>query len=233
MNAPKTYLVASQRPWNAGLAARLEARTGARFLAAQSELDLTVQRLAALRPRYVFIAHWSSRIPDEVWSDNECVIFHMTDLPYGRGGSPLQNLIERGHDVTVISAIRCVRELDAGPVYLKRPLALHGSAEEIFLRADRIIEDMIVEIMRAEPAPVAQQGSPVTFKRRRPADSSLSAVAGLDRWYDMIRMLDADGYPRAYLDVGDLRIEFSNVSRRVNGLNANVVIRERPREGGS
>ncbi len=25
----------------------------------------------------------------------ECVCFHMTDVPYGRGGSPLQNLIIR------------------------------------------------------------------------------------------------------------------------------------------
>ena len=46
----------------------------------------------------------------------------MTDLPYGRGGSPLQNLIVRGHKHTMISAIKCVKELDAGPIYLKKPL---------------------------------------------------------------------------------------------------------------
>ena len=56
----------------------------------------------------------------------------MTDLPFGRGGSPLQNLITRGISKTKISALRCNEEIDAGPIYLKRPLSLHGSAEEIY-----------------------------------------------------------------------------------------------------
>ncbi len=56
----------------------------------------------------------------------------MTDLPYGRGGSPLQNLIQRGHTSTMLTALRCGAGLDTGDVYLKQPLSLHGSAEEIF-----------------------------------------------------------------------------------------------------
>ena len=46
----------------------------------------------------------------------------MTDLPYGRGGSPLQNLIARGFLETKISAILVEKQLDAGPVYLKMEL---------------------------------------------------------------------------------------------------------------
>jgi methionyl-tRNA formyltransferase len=44
----------------------------------------------------------------------------MTDLPFGRGGSPLQNLISRKIYNTKLSAIRVVKELDAGPVFLKK-----------------------------------------------------------------------------------------------------------------
>ena len=36
--------------------------------------------------------------------------------------------------------------LDAGDVYLKKPLSFHGSAEEIFFRADDLIEQMIERI---------------------------------------------------------------------------------------
>ena len=53
----------------------------------------------------------------------------MTDLPFGRGGSPLENLILRGHTSTVISAIKCAPELDSGDIYLQKPLSLYGSAE--------------------------------------------------------------------------------------------------------
>ena len=78
----------------------------------------------------------------------------MTDLPYGRGGSPSQNLIKRKHRATKITAILCDNGLDTGDIYLKEDLSLEGSAEEIFLRADKIIEHMIEEIVRTEPVPI-------------------------------------------------------------------------------
>lgn len=227
----RCYVVVSQRPWNAELASRLAARTGERIVAVHGAEELVPARLDSLRPRFVFIAHWSTRIPEEVWSAHECVIFHMTDVPYGRGGSPLQNLIVRGCRTTQMSALRCVRELDAGPVYLKRPLSLDGSAGEIFVRADRLIEEMIVEIIRDQPQPVAQQGEPVIFTRRRPEDGDLRNAADLQNWYDFIRMLDADGYPRAWLEVGAVRIEFSRVRRDGERLTAEVVLRDKKEEG--
>lgn len=230
MELAKTCIVASQRAWNADLVHRLAARTNINIVAAADPVDLAPERLAQLRPRYIFFAHWSTRIPDAVWSQYECVIFHMTDVPYGRGGSPLQNLIVRGHESTMISALRCIQDLDAGPVYLKQPLRLDGSAEEIFLRADRVIEQMILEIVQKEPLPTPQTGEPVLFKRRHPRDGDLRGARDLEQWYDMIRMLDAQAYPRAYLDVGDFRIEFSRVGKRVGGLVADVVIRERREE---
>lgn len=221
------YVVASDRPWNVGLAERLSTACSCDFVAISSLDELTPENLARLQPRYVFIAHWSTRIPQAVWDAHECVVFHMTDLPYGRGGSPLQNLIARGYEATVITALRCVEALDAGPIYLKRPLSLLGSAEEIFIRADRVIEQMIIDIQRDELSPVPQSGEPVVFRRRRPEDGDLAVVAGLDQWHDWIRMLDAEGYPRAYLDVGDVRLEFHNVARRAGHLEAMVKIRIR------
>jgi methionyl-tRNA formyltransferase len=54
-------------------------------------------------------------------------------LPYGRGGSPLQNLIDLGHKDTFVSALKMTEELDAGAIYLKKPLSLEGLAEEIYM----------------------------------------------------------------------------------------------------
>ena len=221
------YVIASDRPWNASLAERLTKACAHEFIQIRSADELTAENLSRLQPRYVFFAHWSARIPQAVWEAFECVIFHMTDLPFGRGGSPLQNLIARGHQETVITALRCVEALDTGPVYLKRPLSLLGSAEEIFIRADSVIEQMIREIQREEPSPVPQSGEPVVFRRRRPEDGDLSVVEDIERWYDWIRMLDAEGYPPAFLDIGGFRLEFRNVARRAGHLDAMVKIRIR------
>jgi len=56
----------------------------------------------------------------------------MTDLPLGRGGSPLQNLIERGIEKTKISALKVEDGVDTGDIFIKEPLNLKGTAEEIF-----------------------------------------------------------------------------------------------------
>src|SRR5467141_918583 len=112
-------VVVSARPWNTRLLAALEQRTAYSFELISDPQDLSLERLSSLSPRFVFFPHWSHRIPPSIYKQFECVIFHMTDLPFGRGGSPLQNLIARGIYETKICAIRCIEELDAGPIYLK------------------------------------------------------------------------------------------------------------------
>ena len=89
----------------------------------------------------------------------------MTDLPYGRGGSPF-TVIQRGHKITKISAFRCVGTLDSGPIYMKRPLSLEGSASEIFIiRFTGVVGAMISEIVDKQPVPEPQHGKPIVFSR--------------------------------------------------------------------
>lgn len=220
------YVIATSRPWNEVLANRLERKTGQLVCLITNNDELTLSQLDPLNPRYIFFPHWSYIIPEAIHNKYECVIFHMTDLPYGRGGSPLQNLIIRGHKTTQISALRCVKELDNGPIYMKRPLSLEGSAGEIFLRASGVIEKMITEIIVNEPEPTPQTGDPVLFKRRKPEESNLSnaRISKLDDLYDFIRMLDADGYPRAYIDLHGYRIQLSDVQLKGEALTGNFVI---------
>jgi methionyl-tRNA formyltransferase len=219
-------LLLSCRPWNSGLSKRLAAALERPIHTISNPAELHLKAVAELDPEWIFVPHWSHWIPEAIWSCWPTVIFHMTDLPYGRGGSPLQNLIQRGHDNTMLTALRCSAELDAGPIYLKETLSLHGSAEEIFLRADALIETMIARIVREQPQPHPQQGEPVLFSRRKPAQSNLSdcPFGDLAAWYDQIRMLDAEGYPHAFLEAHGLRLEFRRVSHRSDGLHADVRI---------
>jgi methionyl-tRNA formyltransferase len=218
------YVIASSKPWNKNLPENLHAATGQRFQLISNPAEITVERLTELSPRYVFFPHWSHLIPADVYKNFECVILHMTDLPFGRGGSPLQNLITRGIYETQLSALKCVEEVDAGPIYLKRPLSLHGTAEEIFLRASEIVEKMIIEIIKTNPQPIAQVGEPTFFKRRKPEQGNLLDAKSLDQAFDLIRMLDADGYPNAFVNVGCLRFEFMRASRKAGSLIADVKI---------
>jgi len=123
----------------------------------------------------------------------------MTDVPYGCGGSPLQNLIIQGWRSTKLTALRMVRELDAGLVYLKEDLSLEGNAEEIYIRATYLAAQMVKQIVQERPQPVPQTGEAFIFKRRTPAQSAIPEVNSLQALHDFIRMQDAEGYPNAYL----------------------------------
>ena len=164
----KNYILATSRPWHELTAKRLEARVGARFHLVTKKEELTEAKVSAIQPEMIFVPHWSFVIPAEIFSRWKTVIFHMTDLPFGRGGSPLQNLIASGISETKISALRCEQEMDAGPVYLKHPLTLEGSAREIFARTVPLIEDMIAEILTKDLEPKPQSGKAVVFRRRTP-----------------------------------------------------------------
>lgn len=178
---------------------------------ATNSLDL-VQQAQKLNPRFIFFPHWSEIVSSEIVNKYDCVCFHMTDVPYGRGGSPLQNLIIRGHSSTVITALKMNKDIDAGPVYLKRELDLSGSAKEIFERSVPICFDMMLQIHSEETLPVEQVGKPTMFNRRLPKDSEILENQSIVSLYDLIRMLDAPGYPAAFLKFGDLKIEFTDAS---------------------
>ncbi len=217
-------IIASSRMWNKHLADSLFEATGQEFYLISDPTELTAENLRKLNPQYVFFPHWSHIVPPNVFQNYECVVFHMTDLPFGRGGSPLQNLIAQGIYETQISALRCEAQVDAGPVYLKRPVSLYGAAEEIYLRISNIVEDMIVEIIETNPQPEDQVGTPTFFKRRKPEQGNILDTTSLNQAFDLIRMLDADGYPHAFLKVGNFLLEFTRASLKVNQLIADVKI---------
>ena len=206
----RVYVVAATKPWNAGVFQRRTAALAGNWHFIERPEELTAAAIGILSPRYVFFPHWSWRVPSEILDGFECVCFHMTDLPYGRGGSPLQNLIVRGHTSTMLTALRMVEDLDAGPIYLKKPLSLDGRAEDVFMRAAELTYDLISEIITREPIPVPQVGEAVLFRRRTPDQSRLPGNMPIAGLYDFIRMLDAPTYPKAFIELGELRLEFDN-----------------------
>ena len=220
----KKYLVVGCKPWNRRVFDGALRRLPGEWFFIGSREELTSDAVRAIRPSYIFFLHWSWRVPDDLIRDFECVCFHMTDVPYGRGGSPLQNLIVRGHRETKLTALRMTAAFDAGPVYLKEPLSLEGNAEEILIRASRVSAQMIKAIVARRRKPRAQRGAPTIFQRRKPADSLIPSQPSVGALHDFIRMLDADGYPRAFLIHQGFRYEFGRAAVYDGRIVADVTI---------
>lgn len=192
--------------------------------------EFTADNVRNFKPDYILLPHWSYIMPREIFENWECVVFHMTDLPYGRGGSPLQNLIVRGHRETMISALRMTEQVDGGPIYMKHALSLEGSAQEILMRCSDIIFQEMIPVFLEEGkklVPVPQEGEPVLFRRRKPEEGLITDDMELGQIYDRIRMLDGEGYPRAFMEFGAYRMEFDKACLSGEELSARVVFRRR------
>lgn len=223
----QNYLIVTIKSWNIERAHQFAKANPELKVKLVTEKDkLTYEVVRKFNPRYIFFPHWSWIIPRDIYENFEAVVFHMTDLPFGRGGSPLQNLITRGITQTRISALRVVRYLDAGPIYLKRDLSLEGSAKEIFEQvSDIIFDEMIPYIIRNEPVPAPQKGRVVVFKRRTAKHGNIANLPTLSKVYDYIRMLDAEGYPPAFVETSGLKMEFSDAKLKKDFILATVKIR--------
>ncbi len=222
-NFHKDIIFASCKSWHKPLFDSLKSKFDLNwiYVSTPSELDGVVD---AVNPKYIFFLHWNWLVPETIWNQHECVCFHMTDVPYGRGGSPLQNLILAGHEETKLTALRMVSEMDAGPVYTKRHLQLEGTAQEIYVRAGALSADIIEWMIENEPVPVEQVGEAILFKRRKPEQSRLPETGSLTDTYDFIRMLDADGYPHAFIEHGEFKLKLSKAKLENGRLIAEVEI---------
>lgn len=199
-------VIATTKPWNIQ-----RAREGG------YQVITTPKELLAFddEASVIFFPHWSWIIPPAVWKKYTCVVFHMTDLPYGRGGTPLQNLIKRKRYKTTISALKVNGGLDTGPIYCKWPFDLsHGSARELYIKAaDIIFNEMIPYILSHNMKPKTQRGRVTTFQRLK--DTKLEGTSVKDV-VDQVRMVDAEGYPPAYVDVGNVRIDLNCIDEQTH-----------------
>lgn len=210
-------VIATTKEWNISNYFILKERFCSRynFYLLTNKDELTIDYLWKVKPKYIFFPHWSWVIPKEIYTNFECVVFHMTDLPFGRGGSPLQNLIIREIYDTKISALRVDNGLDTGDIYFKKDFNISiGSAEENFIKLSNIIFETIIPKFLTECLiPTKQDGEITIFQRRSPEESDMNSIneISVNKLYDFIRMLDAEGYPKAFINLKNLKIELSEV----------------------
>ena len=220
------YILLSEKSWHDDLFVSLSKNKNQKWFRIKKRNAFNLKKINEINPNKIFIPHWSYIIPKSIFNKFICIVFHMTDLPFGRGGSPLQNLIIREIKSTKISAILINEGIDSGPIYEKKPLKLNGTAQQIFNRSVPIIEKMINNIINKKLKPTPQKGEIIEFKRRTPKESDLKLISNLSKVYDHIRMLDAENYPNAFLENKNLKFMFynANFDKENNLIEANVRI---------
>jgi methionyl-tRNA formyltransferase len=127
------------------------------------------------------------------------LVVHASDLPRGRGFSPLTWQIIEGLNRIPICLFEAVEAVDAGPVIYRDWIDFRGDELLEELRAP--LGDATVRLCRrfldeaAPPAGIAQVGEPSIYPRRRPIDSRLDPARTLASQFDLLRTVDNERYP--------------------------------------
>ena len=110
--------------------------------------EINIKKINYINPKIVFFIHWSKLIPKDLYERYTCIQFHISDLPRGRGGSPIQNQILRNIKKTKISAFKVEKGLDSGPICMKQDILLDGSAELILKNMEFKSLNMIKKLVK-------------------------------------------------------------------------------------
>lgn len=142
--------------------------------------------------------------PISILSRNEWnLVVHASDLPKGRGFSPLVWQILEGVNEIPVTMILMAEEVDAGDIVMQRQLKFQGHElnKEMRAKLGQSIVEMCVDFVKipTPPARRIQAGAPSWYRRRHPQDSRIDPLKTIDSQFELFRVVDNDSYP-AFFD---------------------------------
>lgn len=185
--------------------------------------QLNKKNLDRIKPSAIFFPHWSYKVSSEITDKYNCIGFHTAPLPFGRGGSPIQNLILKRFKNAPVCALKMNSNLDDGPIYLKKNINLSGNLSDIFNKISVKIIQMIEVLMKKKIVPKKQRGKVFYFKRLR-NNSEIRYEKNLNSVFDKIRMLDAEEYKNSYIVKNKLKIVLTKANKKKNYISCNAKI---------
>ena len=167
-------------------------------------------------PDYIIFFHWSAKIPKRIYKTYECITVHTSNLPAGRGGTPLQNQILEGVLRTKVNLIETSDPVDSGGVYLQAPITLQGNLTDIWSTIAQTTAELIIKLLCDNPKPNPQTSLMDAYSRVTSNEID-KETDDIDYLYDQIRMVDMEGYPSAYINSNNLEIELSRAKLLEDG----------------
>ncbi len=159
----------------------------------------------------IVLIGWSWIIRDDTLKRFFCVGMHPSDLPFYRGGSPIQHQIIDGIEHTQISLMTISADgIDIGDIWCKEEWDLRGQTmyeilKNLTVSTERLLQSFFYSFRTI--VPLKQDISKGTFyKRRKPDESKVTwqQLSGmhLKDVYNLIRAL-GDPYPNIFIEDQD------------------------------
>lgn len=131
------------------------------------------------------------------------LVVHESDLPKGKGWSPVTWQILEGKSRIPVTLFEAVDDVDAGPVYAQGHMELDGTEllSEIKHQQGAITIELILEFVKKYPNVIRkeQEGQETYYSRRRPEDSELKIDQSILDQFNILRVCDNERYPAYFI----------------------------------
>ena len=127
------------------------------------------------------------------------IVIHESDLPKGRGWSPLIWQVLEGRNKIPIVAFEAVEELDAGEVYLIDYIELDGSElwPELKEKQGEKSAELVYQLIDMYPDLVGkpQEGEPSYYPKRTQKDDEIDPSRSIVECFNQLRIVNNEEFP--------------------------------------
>lgn len=127
------------------------------------------------------------------------VIVHPSNLPIGRGFSPLAWQILEGKNIVPVTLFEATECVDEGDIYLSDVIRLNGTElnDEIKEKQGIVTIDLCLKYVKlfGTHVPIKQKGEATYFMKRGPLDSQLDPNKTIAEQFNLLRIVDNKRYP--------------------------------------
>ena len=125
------------------------------------------------------------------------IVVHPSDLPKGRGWSPLAWQIIEGKDIIPITLFEASKEVDSGDIYLKDNIRLDGTElnDDIKKKQGLKTIEMICKYVHNQNKGKKQFGEATFYKKRTISDIELDINKSINDQFNLLRVVDNERYP--------------------------------------
>ena len=147
-----------------------------------------------------FLLGCTSIAPKEMLAGYRCnVVVHESDLPRGRGWSPVAWQVLEGRDEIPVCLFEAVERVDAGRVFLRDVIALNGAELLPEIRDKQGLATVRLCLRFLELWPdlegEEQTGAATFYRKRTRDDDRLPVDRPLEEIFDRLRVVDNERYP--------------------------------------
>jgi len=135
------------------------------------------------------------------------IVVHASDLPAGKGFSPLQWQILEGKNEIILTLFEAVKEVDAGPFYIKRKLLIESTdlLYESRKKMGNLIVNMCIEYIEQGEniKPIKQIGEESFYRKRKREDDEIDINKTIKEQFNHFRIADNEKFSLYFEYLGE------------------------------